>query len=161
MVSRLPPEITWRWNGFSMRLTPTRPSRTRRDLSREGMPAASRPDHVGSGDPVLQAALLTVEAHPQEPEEQRGNAGEVARTARHAAARRRRIAEDVDDLEAHDPHTEGPPDDDLEDQEVDQPDRGHEHESHHQRRIGGEDEVDPEVDVEEVQVARHVQAGDP
>src|SRR5436190_24206412 len=97
-----------------MRLTPTRPSRTRRELSREGMAAASRPDHVGSGDPVLQAALLAVEAHPQEPQEQRRDAGEVALTALHAAARRRRIAVDVDDLEPHDPHAEGSPDDDLE-----------------------------------------------
>src|SRR5678815_4017701 len=110
--------MTWRWNAFSMRLTPTRPSRTSKELRREGIPAASCPDHVGSGDPILQAALLAVEAHPQEPEEQRRDAGEVARTARHAAARRRRIAVDVDDLEPHDPHAERSPDDDLEHQEV-------------------------------------------
>src|SRR5678816_2195387 len=66
--------MTWRWNAFSMRLTPTRPSRTSKELRREGIPAASCPDHVGSGDPILQAALLAVEAHPQGPEERRRDA---------------------------------------------------------------------------------------
>src|SRR5512140_3364677 len=111
-----------------MRLTPTRPSRTRRELSRAGIAAlrawstlavrsfrsfgpestcaawASCPDHVGAGDPVLQAALLAVEAHPQEPEEQRRDAGEVTRAARHAARRRRLLAVDIDDLDVEDAH---------------------------------------------------------
>src|ERR1043165_512886 len=92
-----------------MRLTPTRPSRTRRELRREGIAAVSCPDHEGPGDPVLQSALLAVEAHPQEPEEQSRDAGEVAPAPRHAARRRRPFAVDVDDLDVHDPHAEVSP----------------------------------------------------
>src|ERR1041384_3788990 len=133
--------MTWRWNAFSMRLTPTRPSRTRRELSREGTGALRKPstlamrfrscgpgsigsarascsDHVGPGDPVLQSALLAVEAHPQEPEEQRHGAGEVPRAACHAACRRRPVAVDVDDLDVEHAHAERLPDGDLEHEHV-------------------------------------------
>src|SRR4029079_9376427 len=106
-----------------MRLTPTRPSRTRRELSREGIATASCSDHVGPGDPVLQTALLAVEAHPQKPEEQRREAGEVPRAARDAAWRRRPIAVDVDDLDVQDAHAERSPDDNLEHEQIHKADR--------------------------------------
>src|SRR5688572_3197195 len=97
--------MTWRWNAFSMRLTPTRPSRTRRELRRDGIDA-SCPDHVGPGDPVLQPALLAVEAHPQEPEEQRRDARDVAGAPQGAARGRRALAVDVDDPELERAHPE-------------------------------------------------------
>src|SRR5215470_12106231 len=112
--------MTWRWKAFSMRLTPTSPSRTSSELRREGIRPVSSPDDVRPGDPVLQAALLAVEAHPQEPEEQRRDAREVASAARHAARRRRTIAVDIDNLHVKRPHAEGLPDHDVEDEQVHQ-----------------------------------------
>src|SRR5258705_11097211 len=95
--------MTWRWNAFSMRLTPTRPSRTRSELRRAGI---SGPNHVGPRDPVLQPALLAVEPDPEESEEQRRNAREVAGAARGAPCRRRRLAVDVDDFHLEHAHAE-------------------------------------------------------
>src|ERR1044071_6987822 len=122
-----------------MRLTPTRPSRTRRELRREGIAAVSCPDHEGPGDPVLQSALLAIEAHPQEPEEQSRDAGEVAPAPRHAARRRRPIAVDVDDLDAHDPHAKRAADDDLEYKQVGETDRAEQYQPRsEERRVGKE-----------------------
>src|SRR5574338_1556537 len=95
--------MTWRWNAFSIRLTPTRPSRTSSELRRDGI---SDPDHVGPGDPVLQAALLAIKADPQEAEEQRCESSEVARAARHAARGGGRITVHVDDLHLEHAHAE-------------------------------------------------------
>src|SRR5262249_48814437 len=108
-----------------MRLTPTRPSRTSRELRREGIAAASCPDHVGPRDPVLESALLAVEAHPEESEEQRGDARDVTTAPRDAPRGRRTIAVDVDDLHLQQAHPERTPDDDLEHEQVDQADREH------------------------------------
>ena len=53
------------------------------------------------------------------------------------------------------------PRDDLEHEQVDQADRDEQHEAHHERRIGGEHEVDPQIDIEQMQVRRRqVNAGD-
>src|SRR3569833_1435509 len=87
-----------------MRFTPTRPSRTSKELSRLGMTSCS--DHVRSGDPVVEPALLAVEADPQKTEEQRGDTREVAGAACGRASGRRRIAVDVDHLHLHDLHAE-------------------------------------------------------
>src|SRR6185312_16773085 len=97
--------MTWRWNAFSMRFTPTRPSRTKRLLRRD---IASCSDHVGTGEPVVQAALLAVEADPQEAQGERDDAGEVAGRADEALRGRWRIAVDVDDRHLHDLHAERP-----------------------------------------------------
>src|SRR5215475_2336516 len=97
--------MTWRWNAFSIRLTPTRPSRTKSELSREGI-SASCSDHVGTGNPILQGALLAIEAHPQEPQEQRRHAGQVPGAPGNAPPRRRWVAVDVDDLHLEDAHAE-------------------------------------------------------
>src|SRR5437899_2768698 len=108
--------MTWRWNAFSMRLTPTRPSRTRSELSREAIP--SPPDDVGAGDPVVQAALLAVEADPQEAEEQGQRAGQVAGGPHRAARVRRRVAPDVDHADLQHVHAERAAHRDLEQVQV-------------------------------------------
>src|SRR5579862_1034356 len=100
-----------------MRLTPTRPSRTRSELSREGM-VASCADHVGAGDPVVEPAFLAIESDPQEAEEQRREARDVAGAARDAATRRWTIAVDVDDLDLERAHAERAAGRDLEHQQV-------------------------------------------
>src|SRR5688572_10642607 len=141
--------MTWRWNAFSMRFTLTRPSRTRRELSREGI-VHSCANHVRSSDPVLEAALLAVEAHPQESEEQRRDTGEVARTTRGTARRRRALAIYVDDADLEQTHSERAPEDDVEHEQVRHADRGEQHETHEQRRIRGEHEIDPQIDVHEL-----------
>src|SRR5689334_11255479 len=101
--------MTWRWNAFSMRLTPTRPSRTRSELSREGIAVASSPDHVGASDPVLKSALLAIEADPQEAQKQRRHPGEVAGTTCRAPRRRRAVTVDVDDPDLEQSHPERAP----------------------------------------------------
>src|SRR5213075_393745 len=103
--------MTWRWNAFSMRLTPTRPSRTRRELRREGI-VPSCADHVRPGDPVLDASLLAVEAHPEKPEEQRRDAGEVTGTADGAPRGGRPVAVDIDDPDPQQAHAERAAEDD-------------------------------------------------
>src|SRR4051794_8219371 len=127
--------MTWRWNAFSMRLTPTRPSRTRSELSREGIAAASSPDHIGSGKPVVKATLLAVETDPQKSQKQRRDTREVARTPREAAGRRGRIAVDVNHLHLQEPHAERTAEHDVKHDEIRHPDREHQHEPHHERRI--------------------------
>src|SRR5258706_8032681 len=106
--------MTWRWNAFSMRLTPTRPSRTRSELSREGIADASSPDHVGTSDPVLEPALLAVEADPQKAQKQRRHSGKIAGTTCRAARRRRAVTVDVDDPDVEQAHAERAPEDDVE-----------------------------------------------
>src|SRR5437868_4957035 len=127
--------MTWRWNAFSIRFTPTRPSRTSRELRRDGIAAASCPDHVCPSDPVLKTALLAVEPHPEKAEEQRGDAREVATAPRDTARGRRPFAVDIDDLHLQHAHAERAPDDDLEHQQVGEADREEHHDAHHERRI--------------------------
>src|ERR1700733_4110248 len=112
--------MTWRWKAFSMRLTPTRPSRTNRLLRRD---IASCSDHVGAGEPVVQAALLAVEADPQEAEAQRRSAREVSGAAHEALCRRRRVAVNIDDRHLHDLHAERAAAGDLEHEQIGQADR--------------------------------------
>src|SRR5215217_1744739 len=118
--------MTWRWNAFSIRLTPTSPSRTRSELRREGI-SASCSDHVGPGDPVLEATLLAVETHPQKAEKQRGEAGEIPHAARRTARGRRPIAVHVDDAHLEEPHAERAPLGNVERQQIDERDREQQH----------------------------------
>src|SRR5438045_6722436 len=99
--------MTWRWKAFSIRFTPTSPSRTSSELRRDAM---ARPrstlDHVRAGDPVVQTALLAVEADPEEPEHRRREPHEVARGPCGAPRDRRSLAPDVDDPHAQQAHAE-------------------------------------------------------
>src|SRR5579862_677069 len=97
--------MTWRWNAFSMRLTPTRPSRTSNEESRDA--TGSSLDDVGAGDPVVQAALLAVEPDPQEAEEEGERVGDVAGGADRAARVGWRVAPHVDHAHLEDVHADG------------------------------------------------------
>src|SRR5262245_37633220 len=102
-----------------MRFTPTRPSRTKRELRRDGI---SDPDHVSPGNPILQAALFVIKADPQKAEEQRCDTSEVTGTARHASRWGRRIAVDVDDFHLEYAHAERAAERDVKDEQVGQRD---------------------------------------
>src|SRR5688572_5519384 len=100
-----------------MRFTPTRPSRTRSELSREAM---SLLHDVGPCDPVVESALLAVEADPQVAEEERRRTREIPRRTQRGPAGGRRIPIDIDDTHFQEPHAGCTAHRDLEDEDVDQ-----------------------------------------